>query len=235
MNKKNSKNHEFNNFTNLAQEWWNPQGKFAILHKILPIRMKYILDNINSNNIKKLHVLDLGCGGGLTCEALAKLGANVTGIDFIKQNIEIAKKHAIKSNLKISYLHKDLDGIKIKEKYDLILLLEVIEHMDDWKELIKKLKNSLKPKGKLIISTINKTFLSKIFAIYFAENIFKWVPKNTHKYDKLISPEDLQKILLKNNFFIKNVVGMNYNPLSREWGLNPNISPINYFCTSEKI
>ena len=99
MNKNNSKNHEFDNFTDLALEWWDPNGKFKILHQILPLRMEYILKNIDTNNIKNFNILDLGCGGGLTCEPLARLGANVTGIDFIKKNIEVAKKHSLNSNL----------------------------------------------------------------------------------------------------------------------------------------
>ena len=137
MKKNNSKNHEFKNFTDLALEWWNPNGKFKILHEILPLRMEYILANINKDNIKNLNILDLGCGGGLTCEPLARLGASVTGVDFIKKNIEISKQHAFESKLKINYIHKDLNNINFKKKYDVILLLEVLEHIDQWEILIK--------------------------------------------------------------------------------------------------
>ena len=235
MKKKNSKIQEFNNFTNLSEEWWKPNGKFRILHQILPLRIQYILNNIGKDNIKNFRILDMGCGGGLTCEPLAKLGANVTGIDFIKENIEIAKKHSFKSKLHINYLNQDLDQISLKNKYDVVLILEVIEHMEDWKLLIKKIKNILTPKGKLIISTINKTYLSKIFAILIAENLLKWVPKNTHNYDKLIKHEDLIKELNKNDLKFKNITGMNYHPISREWKLSKDKYSINYFCTAEKI
>ena len=231
--KKISKNQEFSNFDKLAAEWWNPRGKFKILHEILPIRMDYILKNIDIKINNSFEILDLGCGGGLTCEPLSRLGAKVTGIDFVPKNIEIAKNHANISALEIEYFSKDLNKIEFKKKYDLVLLLEVIEHLDDWEHLIMKIRKILKPKGKLIISTINKTKLSKIFAIYMAENILKWVPKNTHNYEKLIDLEYLKKILKDNNFKITNISGMNYNPLFKQWKLSKDFHPMNYFCTSE--
>ena len=234
MNKNNLKTQEFDNFTNLALEWWDPDGKFKILHQILPLRMEYILKNIDKDNISNLNILDLGCGGGLTCEPLARLGANVTGIDFIKKNIEVAKKHSFSSNLNIKYINKDLEKIEFQNKYDVVLLLEVIEHLNDWQSLIKKIKKILNPKGKLIISTINKTLLSKIFAIKIAENLLKWVPKNTHNYNNLIKPNVLKKTLAKNDLVFSNIMGMNYHPILREWKLNKSIHPINYFCTAEK-
>jgi len=233
MNKKYSKEQEFSQFSKIAEEWWDPQGKFKILHKILPLRIEYILRNIGLKTIKDLEILDLGCGGGLTCEPLARLGGNVTGIDFVKKNIEIAKKHSFTSNLNIKYIHNDLESIKLVKKYDLILILEVLEHLDEWETLLKKISYNLKPNGKVIISTINQTQISKIFGIFFAENILKWVPKNTHQFDKLIKPKDLKKTLIKNKFIIKNLEGMNYNPISREWTLSKTNYPINYFCTAE--
>jgi len=232
MNIKISKNKEFDQFNLLAGEWWNPEGKFKILHKILPIRMKYITENINYNKLKKMKILDLGCGGGLTCESLARLGTNVTGIDFIKKNIEIATKHAKISKLKINYIVDDLDSIKIKDKYDLILVLEVLEHLENWEALIIKIKNNLKPNGKIIISTINQTQLANIFGIFFAENILKWIPKNTHNYKKFIKPTNLKKILKKNNFVIQDISGMNFNPFLGQWNLSKKKYPINYFCTA---
>ena len=233
MNKKTSKKQEFHNFSQIAKEWWDPEGEFKILHQILPIRMEYIVKNIGRNNIENLEILDLGCGGGLTCEALARLNAKVTGIDFVKENIEIAKNHAIKSKLKINYINEDIDLINFKKKYDAILLLEVIEHLDDWQKLIKKIKKNLKPGGLLILSTINRTKLSKIFAIFVAENILKWVPKNTHDYNKLVKPIELKKSLIENNFKIKNINGINFNLFIREWELSDKKFYINYFCTAK--
>ena len=233
MSKKNSKKQEFDNFSQIASEWWEIKGKFKILHQILPIRIQYILDNIENKIDKNIDILDLGCGGGLTCEPLARLGANITGIDFIKENIEIAKKHACKSQLDITYIHQDLDKLQLDKKFDLILILEVLEHLDDWSLIIRKIKRNLKPRGKIIISTINRTKLAKIFGIYVAENILKWVPKNTHDYNKLIKPTELKDILSQNNFTIKNLMGMNYNLIERNWYLSKEIYPINYFCTAE--
>jgi len=233
MNKNISKNQEFDNFNEIASEWWLPKGKFRILHKILPIRLKYILNNINKKSIKSLEILDLGCGGGLTCEPLARLGANVTGVDFVKKNIEVARIHADKSNLKINYINGDIDKINLKKKYDVILILEVLEHLDNYEKLIIDIKKNLKPNGILILSTINQTILAKIFGIYMAENILNWVPKNTHDYNKLIKPDDLKKILLKNNFKLMNLNGMNFNPITREWALSKDIFPINYFCSAK--
>ena len=178
-------------------------------------------------------ILDLGCGGGLICEPLARLKANVTGVDFVEQNINIAKKHAKTAKLKINYLFKDIDLLNINKKFDIILLLEVLEHLDNWEYLILKVKSMLKKNGYLIISTINRNSFSKLFAIFLAENILNWVPKKTHDFNKLIKPEELKKTLEKNNFTIKNISGMNYNPLARQWKLNSNIHLINYFCVAK--
>ncbi len=235
MIKKNINSKEFDNFTNLALEWWKPDGKFKIIHEILPLRMKYIINNLDVNHIKNLKILDLGCGGGLTCEPLARLGADVTGIDFIKKNIQVAKEHSFKSCLKIKYVKQDLMNINFKTNYDVVLMLEIIEHITNWKELIEKVSKILKPNGKIIISTINKNYLSKIFAIKIAENILKWVPKNTHTYEKFIKPNEIKSIMKKNNLFLEDITGLNYNPVIREWKLNSNLYPINYFCTLKKI
>ena len=144
MNKKKSKKQEYNSFSSIAEDWWKPDGKFKILHKILPIRIEYILNKIEYNKIKSLEILDLGCGGGLTCEPLARLGAMMTGVDFVEENIKVAKNHAIQSNLNINYLHSDIDSISIKKKFDLILILEVLEHLDNWALLKKKNKKKFK-------------------------------------------------------------------------------------------
>ena len=230
-----TKNKEYELFNKLSGEWWDENGKFKVLHQIRPLRIRYILDQIKLDQLNGLKILDVGCGGGLVSESLARLGGQVTGVDFVEENIKVAKNHAIQSNLNIRYFHNDIDSIIIKKKYDLILILEVLEHLDNWKLLIKKIKKNLKPKGKVVFSTINKTQLAKITSIFIAENILNWVPKNTHDYNKLIKPEDLIKVLKKNNFKINNIEGMNFNPLTQEWNLNKNFYPVNYFCTAELI
>tara|TARA_X000000368_G_scaffold417995_2_gene416096 strand:- start:225 stop:932 length:708 start_codon:yes stop_codon:yes gene_type:complete len=235
MNKKIINNQEFENFSKISNEWWKPNGKFKILHEIAPIRLKYILENLPKKNVKDLSILDLGCGGGLICEPLAKLKAKVTGIDFVNENIEVARFHAKKEGLKINYINADLSNFASKKKYDLILMLEIIEHLDDWGKIIVSIKKNLNKNGILIISSINRTQIARFFAIFLAEEILKWVPKKTHNYNKLVKPDDLKKHLIKNGFSINNITGMNFNPILRKWELNKKKFPINYFCTAKLI
>ena len=229
-----SKNEEFAFFNQLSDEWWNENGKFKILHQIKSHRMSYILDQINNRNIKNLKILDVGCGGGIICEPLARLGAKVTGIDFAPNNIIAAKIHSKKNKLKINYINKDIEKSKLDEKFDIILMFEVLEHLDNWKKTIKNIKKNLNKNGLIIISTINRNLLSKLFAINIAENILHWIPKGTHDYNKLIKPEELKKILLKEKFNFNNIKGLVFNPLNREWKLSKNYM-INYFCTASLI
>jgi len=229
-----SKNEEFALFNQLSDEWWNENGKFKILHQIKSHRMSYILDQINNRNIRNLKILDVGCGGGIICEPLARLGAKVTGIDFAPNNIIAAKIHSKKNKLKINYINKDIEKSKLDEKFDIILMFEVLEHLDNWKKTIKNIKKNLNKNGLIIISTINRNLLSKLFAINIAENILHWIPKGTHDYNKLIKPEELKKILLKEKFNFNNIKGLVFNPLNREWKLSKNYM-INYFCTASFI
>ena len=229
-----SKNEEFAFFNQLSDEWWNENGKFKILHQIKSHRMSYILDQINNRNIRNLKILDVGCGGGIICEPLARLGAKVTGIDFAPNNIIAAKTHSKKNKLKINYINKDIEKSKLDEKFDIILMFEVLEHLDNWKKTIKNIKKNLNKNGLIIISTINRNLLSKLFAINIAENILHWIPKGTHDYNKLIKPEELEKILLKEKFNFNNIKGLVFNPLNREWKLSKNYM-INYFCTASLI
>ena len=229
-----SKNEEFAFFNQLSDEWWNENGKFKILHQIKSHRMSYILDQINNRNIRNLKILDVGCGGGIICEPLARLGAKVTGIDFAPNNIIAAKIHSKKNKLKINYINKDIEKSKLDEKFDIILMFEVLEHLDNWKKTINNIKKNLNKNGLIIISTINRNLLSKLFAINIAENILHWIPKGTHDYNKLIKPEELKKILLKEKFNFNNIKGLVFNPLNREWKLSKNYM-INYFCTASLI
>ena len=230
---KRTKLSEFEHFNKFANEWWSDSGKFKILHKIKPIRINYILNHLSSKNIKKLNILDLGCGGGLVCEPLARLGANVTGIDFVENNIKAAKLHAIQNKLNINYYTQDLKNLSLHQKYDLIILFEVLEHIDNWNTILSKIKKNLKKNGRIIVSTINRNIISNIFAIKFAENILEWVPKNTHSYNKLITPEELEKVLINENFSIIDFSGLVYNPITQEWKLSKYNKLINYFCVAK--
>ena len=142
VNKRNKQEYEL--FSKLSDEWWDENGKFRVLHQIRPIRIQYILDQFNNQNIKNLDILDLGCGGGLVSESLSRLGANVTGLDFVEKNIEIAKIHSSKKNLKINYICDNIEQLKLNKKFDLIIMFEVLEHLNNWESLIGKIKKKFK-------------------------------------------------------------------------------------------
>ena len=221
---------EFDHFSTLASEWWSKNGKFKTLHDIQPIRIKYIQNTLKKRKLGKIKVLDLGCGGGLISESISKLGAHVTGIDFVEKNINVAKAHALHNNLKINYILKNFEKEKIESKYDLIIIFEVLEHLNDWESFIKKIKLNLKSNGILIISTINRNLISKFLTIDLAENFLKWIPYNTHNYYKFIKPNELEFFLLTNNFKKINFSGLVYDPFKAKWKLNKNTN-INYFCS----
>ena len=226
-----SKKSEFNHFSKLATEWWNKNGIFKILHDIQPIRIKYIQDTLNKKKLNKLKILDVGCGGGLVSEGIAKLGADVTGIDFIEENIRVAKKHAKQSKLEINYIVKDFEKERLTSKYDVIIIFEVLEHLENWKFFLEKIQKNLKPKGVLIASTINRNLISKFLTIDLAENFLKWIPRNTHNYYKFIKPEELKDNLTANNFKKIKFSGLSYNIFKQKWKMNNN-KKVNYFCSS---
>ncbi len=223
-------NSEYEHFNKLSDEWWDENGKFRILHQIRPIRIQYILDQVNNQNIKNLDILDIGCGGGLVSESLSRLGANVTGIDFVQTNIRAAKLHSSKAKLDINYIYGDIEKIKINKKFDLIIMFEVLEHLDDWRSLLLKISKNLNKKGVIIISTINRNIISKFTAIKIAENILKWIPKGTHNFEKFIKPDEINETLMSKNILLKDLSGLTFNPLELSWNLSKNTS-INYFCT----
>ena len=226
-----SKKSEFNHFSKLATEWWNKNGIFKTLHDIQPIRIKYIQDTLNKKKLNKLKILDVGCGGGLVSEGIAKLGADVTGIDFIEENIRVAKKHAKQSKLEINYIVKDFEKERLTSKYDVIIIFEVLEHLENWKSFLEKIQKNLKPKGVLIASTINRNLISKFVTIDLAENLLKWIPLNTHNYYKFIKPEELKDNLTANNFKKIEFSGLSYNIFRQKWKMNNN-KKVNYFCSS---
>ena len=232
--KNEKKNTEFEHFSSLANDWWSKNGKFKILHEIQAIRIKYILETLNKKNLNNTSVLDIGCGGGLVSEGLSKIGATVTGIDFIKENIKVAKMHAKKNNLEIDYFVKDFEKEKITSKYDVIIILEVLEHLKNWEEFIKKIKLSLNKNGTLIISTINRNLVSKFLTLDIGENLLKLIPLNTHTFYKFIKPEELEQVLSSNSFENIKFKGLTYNALKLKWELSEN-TKINYFCSCKFI
>ena len=225
-----SKKSEYDHFSKLANEWWLKNGQFKILHDLQPIRIKYIKEVLNKEQLSEIKVLDIGCGGGLISEAICKLGANVTGIDFVEDNIKVAKIHASQRNLKIKYLIKNFEKEKIKKKFDVIIIFEVLEHLNNWEKFLKKIKLNLKKNGILLISTINRNLISKFLTIDIAENYLKWIPVNTHNYHKFIKPEELKIFLSNENFNSIKFKGLVYDPFNFNWKLTSN-TKINYFCS----
>ena len=233
---------EIQKFSKLAEEWWDVNGKFKPLHKFNPIRIKYILDNIykkfginasSATPLKNLDILDIGCGGGLVSEPMATLGAKVTGIDASEKNIKVAKIHAEKKGLNINYEQNSPENLKINKKYDVILNLEIIEHVEDIKLFLKSCSNLIDDNGIMFIATINRTFTSYVKAIVGAEYILRWLPIGTHNWQKLVKPEELEKELGLNGLMITNLSGMHYNILSDKWIKSKNYD-VNYIAAIEK-
>ena len=233
---------EIEKFSKMAAEWWDPSGKFKPLHKFNPIRIKYIKENIVSSfklNAKqkpldKINILDIGCGGGLLSEPMTRLGADVTGIDASSKNINIAKLHAKKNKLKINYSCTSPEKLKIKKKFDVILNMEIIEHVQDIDFFINSCSKLLKKNGLMFVATLNKTLKSYMFAIIGAEYVLRWLPIGTHDWEKFVRPEDLKKILSKNNLKLEKLDGMNFNIIKDEWSMSSDTS-INYIVKSIKI
>ena len=233
MNSINKK--EIEKFSRIAEEWWNPDGKFKPLHKFNPIRISYIKDNIVSTlkikyknkPLKKVKILDIGCGGGLLSEPMSRLGAEVVGIDASEKNINVAKLHAKKNNLDIKYLCTSPEKFKINNKFDVILNMEIVEHVEDVNFFLKSCSKLLKKNGIMFVATLNKTLKSYIFAIIGAEYILRWLPIGTHEWEKFIKPEELIKIQKKNNLKLDKLDGMKFNPITDEWKLTQDKS-INY-------
>ena len=230
---------EIEKFSKMAKDWWNPNGKFKPLHLFNPVRISFIKEKLishfmlNPNNKKplsKLKILDIGCGGGLLCEPLSRLGAQVTGIDASKNNIQIAKLHAKEMNLHINYIHCAPENFDFKNEFDVILNMEVIEHVSNVKLFIKNCSKLIKKNGIMFIATINKNLKSYLFAILGAEYILRWLPIGTHDWEKFLRPQDLEILLNKNNFISDEVVGIKFNPLSQKWYKSHDHS-VNYIST----
>ena len=233
---------EINKFTKMADEWWDINGKFKPLHMFNPIRIEYILDiaskhfNFKINNPKSLNglkILDIGCGGGLISEPMTRLGAEVTGIDASAKNIEIAKLHAKKNNLKINYLNTEPEKLNLKNEFDIILNLEVVEHVENLNLYLESCQKLLKPKGLMFTATLNKTLTSFIKAIIGAEYVLRWLPIGTHDWNKFIKPNELEMKLLDLNISTVNLSGLSFNPIFQEWKRSKDLS-VNYILATEK-
>jgi 2-polyprenyl-6-hydroxyphenyl methylase / 3-demethylubiquinone-9 3-methyltransferase len=234
---------EVEKFSQMAEDWWNPHGKFKPLHKLNPVRLRYIRDTLTFNfqlptsNLKPLQgltILDIGCGGGLLSVPLTRLGATVTGIDAGEKNIAIAKIHAEKENLNIEYINtsaEDLAGTG--RQFDVVLNMEVIEHVADVSSFMLASARLLKPNGLMLVATLNRTAKSYLFAIVGAEYVMRWLPRGTHDWQKFLKPHEIAEQFEKNGIKHLESKGVKYNPISDSFSLDENLD-INFMMLGRK-
>ncbi len=226
---------EIEKFSKIAEEWWDPNGKFKPLHKFNPIRISYIKENIiksfnlsnNEKPLNKIKILDIGCGGGLLSEPMSRLGADVTGIDASSKNINVAKTHAKHNNLDIQYFCSSPENLKTKSNFDVILNMEIIEHVEDVNLFLNTCTKLLKKNGIMFVATLNKTLKSYLFAIIGAEYVLRWLPIGTHQWEKFVKQNDLIDILEKCNLKLDKLDGVKFNPVTNQWKLS-NDKSVNY-------
>jgi 2-polyprenyl-6-hydroxyphenyl methylase/3-demethylubiquinone-9 3-methyltransferase len=235
---------EIEKFSNIASEWWDLEGKFKPLHKINSVRVLFIrelvseyfkIDPKSKYPLKNLKILDIGCGGGLMSESMAKLGAKVTGLDPSGKNISIAKSHAKESKLDIEYINSTIEefSIKNKGKFDIILNLEAIEHVDNPEEFLQLSSFCLKKGGLMSISTINRNPKSFLMAIIGAEYILRWLPRGTHDWKKFFKPSEIVNFAENNQLKFIKAKGFEFNILKNDWHLSDNLD-VNYISAFSK-
>jgi len=233
---------EIQKFSKLSKEWWDVNGKFKPLHMFNPIRIEYITENIKkhfkvkkdkTNSLEGIKILDIGCGGGLISEPMTRLGAKVTGIDASEKNINIAKMHSIESGLEINYVNTSPEKLEDFETFDIILNLEIVEHVDNVDLYIKSCRKLLKKNGLMFTATLNRSLTSYIKAIIGAEYILRWLPIGTHDWNKFLKPEELENYLTKEKLITQDICGLKFNPFTKRWKKSSDLS-VNYIICSLK-
>lgn len=233
---------EVEKFNKLANEWWDSNGKFKLLHSLNPVRLEYIIYNIkrhfniNIDNFvgQNIKGLDIGCGGGLLCEPLSRLGIEMIGVDASENNIKIADLHAKNNNLNIQYLHDRIENLNYSdESFDIIFAMEIIEHVADVEFFINCCSKLLKPNGIIFLSTLNRTIKALIFAIWGAEYLLRLLPTGTHEWKKFIQPAELELNLRRNNLLMQDLQGFTMNPITSKWSLASSIN-VNYMLYATK-
>jgi 2-polyprenyl-6-hydroxyphenyl methylase / 3-demethylubiquinone-9 3-methyltransferase len=234
---------ELDRFAALAAQWWDPKGKFRPLHQIGPVRLAFTRNSITRHferdhgglhPLAGLRVLDIGCGGGLISEPLARMGGKVTGIEPKEANIKAAIAHAAPQGLDISYQIATVEQLAAAgETFDAVVCLEVVEHVPDAGAFIKACATLVAPGGIMVLSTINRTFKSFALAIVGAEYVLRWLPVGTHQWDRFITPDELQNHLAEAGMTMRRAEGMVYNPLSDRWSLAPD-TDVNYLAAAAR-
>lgn len=229
---------EIEKFSKIADQWWDLQGKFKPLHKFNPTRIKYIKEKVQQHfgqdDLSGLEVLDIGCGGGLLSEPMCRLGANMTSIDASEKNIKTAQVHAENSGLQINYQCATAEELAGQDKkFDLILNMEVIEHVADVKSFMQACCSLLKPNGLMVVATLNRTLKSYALAIIGAEYILRWLPIGTHSWKKFLKPSEIKTIVTENGLSLKEMQGVSFNPLTDKWKRSNDIN-VNYMMLFTK-
>jgi len=234
---------EVDKFGRMAEEWWDPTGKFRPIHKFNPVRLAYIRDHAlrhfgKDGGVRQpltgLTVLDIGCGGGLLSEPLARLGARIVGVDAAERNIAVAKLHAEQSGLAIDYRATTAEALAAAgERFDIVLNMEVVEHVDNVSLYMQSCAALVAPGGLLFTATLNRTLRARALAIFAAENVLRWLPRGTHDFDKFLTPAEIRALLTRHGLRIADETGVVYRPLADEWRLSPDMG-INYMVLAEK-
>ncbi|MBN8966898.1 MAG: bifunctional 2-polyprenyl-6-hydroxyphenol methylase/3-demethylubiquinol 3-O-methyltransferase UbiG [Rhizobiales bacterium] len=232
---------EIARFSKLSEQWWDPKGKMKPLHAINPLRLAYIRDAAcrkfdrspkSLNCLAGLRILDIGCGAGLLCEPLTRLGADVIGVDPSATNIAVAKLHAERGHLSIDYRATTIEEMDPRERFDIVLAMEVVEHVADLGAFLDRCAAVLKPNGLMLVSTLNRTWKSFALAIVGAEYILRWLPRGTHQWDKFVTPAELTHHLSRNKLAVTEEAGVVYNPLADRWSLSSDMD-VNYMVIAE--
>lgn len=235
---------EMESFSRMAHDWWNPEGMFRPLHVMNGARIDMIKQAVCDHfdrdpeverPLEGLRLLDIGCGGGLLCEPMVRLGASVTGVDALERNVKTAKTHAEQMGVEIDYRHGTIEQMVEagEPKFDVVLNMEVIEHVAIPRDFIKDCAAMVRPGGLMSCSTINRTLKAFAFAIVGAEYVLRWLPRGTHQYDKLVRPQELQNYLNAAGLSVEQVIGMSLNPITERWRIGDDLS-INYVTIATK-
>ena len=234
---------EVEKFSAIAAEWWDPRGKFGVLHKFNPVRLEYIrehiirhfkLDDSGRRPFEGLKILDIGCGGGVLCEPMSRLGADVTGIDPAEKNIKTASVHADEMGLPITYRAMSAEVLAAEGvQFDIVLNMEVVEHVADVDLFLEASASLVKPGGLMFVATLNRTLKSFGLAIVGAEYVLGWLPKGTHQWEKFVTPQELEAGVRRGGMRIRDRSGVFYNPLSGVWRRSRDMD-VNYMVVAAK-
>jgi 2-polyprenyl-6-hydroxyphenyl methylase / 3-demethylubiquinone-9 3-methyltransferase len=224
---------EIDHFTKDSSYWWDEEGPFKPLHRLNPVRIEYLRNQIEAHypdkKISDISILDVGCGGGLVCEPFSRIGAKVTGLDADLNAIEVAKEHANAQELSINYQAGAIE--EIEEQYDVVFALEIIEHVSDAEAFVQAVLGAVKPGGLAVFSTLNRTYKSYALGIIAAEHLLRWVPRGTHSWRQFVKPSELSRYADRAGGQVQNITGLVFNPLQNRFELNSSDVDVNYLIS----